>query len=491
MLFSFRSPRCIRFAGAAVASAVLATVGPLGAFTPASAASPKISLSQEISVRSPGEEHTVTARATGADGQPVPDGTALTFTVSGPTGAIRFGEPAVGVALAAGGTGGWVARADGGVSPFGTAPAIEPPAPVGSPAIELAGSPSGAGYWVTTSAGHVLRAGDASYFGDLGNVRLNGPIQAMAPTPTGRGYWLVGNDGGIFAFGDAGFYGSTGAMKLPKPISGIMATPSGRGYWLYASDGAVYQFGDAQDFGDTGAIRLNHPIVDAVPTASGRGYWLVASDGGVFSFGDARFFGSAGNVRLSSPIVRIASSPTGRGYVMVNGDGQVLPFGDGPSSSGYSYTARTVGGRATLTFRSFATGESVVGASFGAPTIVKASPMTVRWHAGPWATVGARVIPGGRIAPTLNAAVIATVKDDRGNPVDDGVPVTFTVHGTGAESPASATVPTTRGEARFEFTSAEEGYSEVSISVGGSFTTAAVEWDATPPTGGGSGGSGS
>ncbi|MHB1721018.1 MAG: hypothetical protein ACYCV1_12995, partial [Acidimicrobiales bacterium] len=49
----------------------------------------------------------------------------------------------------------------------------------------------------------------------------NSTIVGMAPTPDGHGYWLVGADGGVFSFGDASFYGSMGDQKLNAPVVGM------------------------------------------------------------------------------------------------------------------------------------------------------------------------------------------------------------------------------------------------------------------------------
>ncbi len=480
-----RSVRALGFAGLTVAALASGLTGARAV----TAGPPRISLSQETAVRSPGEWHTVSAVVNDASGQPVADDTMVTFAVSGTAAPVTVGEPAVGVALATGGTGGWIVRTDGTVSPFGTTPDISPPNPVNSPVIDLSATPSGAGYWITTADGHVLTAGDAISFGDLRNITLNGPIRAMTPTPSGHGYWMLGSDGGIFAFGDAGFYGSTGAMQLPKPVFGLMSTPSGRGYWLFASDGAIYQFGDAQDFGDTSAIKLNLPMVDAVPTPTGKGYWLVSSDGGIFSFGDAKFYGSAGAMKLSKPIVRIVSTPTGRGYVMAGADGQLYPFGDAPrGDSPNTYAVPTLGGRATFRFTSDASGDTTIGASIGSPATITATPVSVRWRAGSPHSLVVEVIPGHRQRVSLNAAILITVKDNVNRPVDDGTPVTFQAGGTGAEEPSAGTVTTTGGQARIDFTSRAAGHTDVTVSVSGLSTTAGFDWDPPFTTGDGNNG---
>src|SRR5438270_4065093 len=105
---------------------------------PASAGTASVVLSQDVAVRTPGETHTVTATVTSADGQPAPDGTTVTFTVSGPHGAVTVGSPVVGVGLSSGATGGWLLRSDGTVTPFGTTPALTTPAAPAAPQISLA-----------------------------------------------------------------------------------------------------------------------------------------------------------------------------------------------------------------------------------------------------------------------------------------------------------------------------------------------------------------
>jgi hypothetical protein len=469
---------------AAVATATLASV--LAVAPPASsAAGPSVTLSPAAATRSPGEVHTVTATVTGADGQPAPDGTAVTFTISGPAGAITVGSPLVGLGLYTGGAGGWSVHADGTVDGFGAADPnpVAPPAPVASPAVGLAATPTGAGYWVTTADGHVLTAGDAVSYGDLGSVHLNGSIVRMSPTPTGRGYYLLASDGGVFCFGDATFRGSTGGQQLPAPVIGLMPTATGAGYWLFASNGAVYAFGDAAFYGDMHNIRLNRPVVDFVPTADGKGYWMVADDGGIFAFGDAAFFGSLGAMKLNGPVSRMIRSAGGHGYLMATRDGGVWSFGDGPqlTNSG-GYTVTTVGGQATLRFSSNTTGDSTVGASIGgSPATATATPVTVHWASGPPAWISFTGVPTSPMLTTQTASVTAVVTDANGYPIDDGTAVAFTASGTGAEDPASATVLTSRGQAQFSFRSPAAGHSTVAATTGGASGSAGVDWQDPGP----------
>ena len=246
----------------------------------------------------------------------------------------------------------WIARADGGVSAFGSAGACGSLRGVtlNRPVVGHAGTPSGDGYWLVASDGGIFAFGDAVFRGSTGALRLNRPVVGMAPTPSGDGYWLAAADGGVFAFGDAVFRGSTGSLRLNSPVVGMAATPSGNGYWLVAADGGVFAFGDAAFRGSTGAIRLNRPMVGMAPTPSGNGYWLVAADGGVFAFGDAVFRGSTGALRLARPVVGMARTPSGGGYWLGAADGGVFAFGDAPfrgstGASGFASTAVAVTAR--------------------------------------------------------------------------------------------------------------------------------------------------
>jgi glucose/arabinose dehydrogenase len=238
-------------------------------------------------------------------------------------------SPAVAMDGTPGGTGYWIALADGRVLQFGDAQALGSLAgtPPATPVVDLEARSNGTGYWLVTAGGVVSGFGTAAHHGDLTGVRLNAPIVGMAALPDGSGYWLLGGDGGIFSFGAARFHGSTGGIRLNQPVVGMAATSTGRGYWLVATDGGIFSFGDAVFHGSTGAMRLNLPVVGMAPSATGNGYWLVASDGGIFSFGDAVFAGSTGNIALAAPIVGMDAPPGSSSYRMVAVDGGIFSFG--------------------------------------------------------------------------------------------------------------------------------------------------------------------
>jgi ribosomal protein L24E len=174
--------------------------------------------------------------------------------------------------------------------------------------LSLSATPDGTGYWVFTNQGRALPFGSAQWYGDMGNVTLNGPVLDSVATPSGQGYWMVASDGGIFAFGDAQFYGSMGGQPLNQPVMSMAPDPDGRGYWLVASDGGIFAF-DAPFYGSMGSTRLNRPIAGMVASPTGGGYLMVGADGGIFSFGDVPFHGSLGATPPFFPISAVAVMP--------------------------------------------------------------------------------------------------------------------------------------------------------------------------------------
>jgi hypothetical protein len=254
-------------------------------------------------------------------------------------GAAPAPAPAVQAAAPrADGHGYWLAAADGGVFPFGSAVGFGSAAGVRlrGAAVGIAATASGGGYWLAGSDGGVFPFGDAVGYGSAAARHLNAPVVGIAATPTGHGYWLAAADGGVFPFGDAVGYGSASRVRLSAPVVGIAATASGHGYWLAAADGGVFPFGDATGYGSASAVRLSRPVVGIAAVAAGRGYWLAAADGGVFPFGDAIGFGSTAHLHLNARVVGITSSPTGGGYWLTGSDGGVFPFGD---AAGYGSAA--------------------------------------------------------------------------------------------------------------------------------------------------------
>jgi hypothetical protein len=175
-------------------------------------------------------------------------------------------------------------------------------------AVSMSALPDGSGYWVFTNKGRAFAFGNAQWYGDMGNIKLNGPILDSVATPSGRGYWMVASDGGIFSFGDAQFYGSMGGHKLNAPVNAMAPDPDGRGYWLVAADGGIFAF-DAPFYGSMGGAPLNESIAAIVASPTGRGYLMVAFDGGTFTFGDVPFHGSLGANPPAFPVFSIAVMP--------------------------------------------------------------------------------------------------------------------------------------------------------------------------------------
>lgn len=175
----------------------------------------------------------------------------------------------------------------------------------GEYATSMSITPDGSGFWVFTNHGRVFNYGSAQWYGDMGNVALNGPVYDSVATPTGKGYYMVASDGGIFAFGDAQFYGSMGGQPLNQPVISMAPDPDGVGYWLVALDGGIFAF-EAPFLGSMGSIPLNKPVRGIVASPTGGGYLMVAEDGGIFTFGDVPFHGSLGANPPASPITAVS-----------------------------------------------------------------------------------------------------------------------------------------------------------------------------------------
>jgi subtilisin family serine protease len=205
------------------------------------------------------------------------------------------------------GAGYWIADSAGNVFAFGDARHHGGAAGqlrAGEQVTSLSSTPSGNGYWLFTTVGRVFGFGAAAHLGDLGHLRLNGPVLDSVPTPSGHGYYMVGSDGGIFAFGDARFIGSMGGVRLNAPVQSLVPDPDGNGYWLVAADGGVFAFA-APFRGSMGGIRLNAPVTGMVPF--GDGYLMVATDGGAFNYSNQTFSGSLGGNASAQPIIAVAT----------------------------------------------------------------------------------------------------------------------------------------------------------------------------------------
>lgn len=86
---------------------------------------------------------------------------------------------------------------------------------------------------MSQNAGDTRFGGNAQFYGDMGNVRLNGPVLDSVATPSSWGYYMVASDGGIFSFGDAKFSGSMGGKPLNKHghVTKRMRSPAARMPW--------------------------------------------------------------------------------------------------------------------------------------------------------------------------------------------------------------------------------------------------------------------
>jgi hypothetical protein len=260
--------------------------------------------------------------------------TDTTAPTGGTTTTTVGGSPAPGPPPHQSAAGYWMADSGGTVYPFGAATGHGNAAPSpGATTVALRPTPDGGGYWVVDSAGVVSARGDAPPLGGPppGSLPRGETVTSLSPTPSGHGYWLFTNRGRVFTFGDAVSFGDMANVKLNGPVLDSVPTPSGRGYYMVASDGGIFAFGDAVFAGSMGGQHLNAPVEGIVPVpaqAAGTGaYWLVASDGGVFAF-NAPFRGSMGSTRLNKAITGMV--PYGNGYLMVAADGGIFDFSNQP-----------------------------------------------------------------------------------------------------------------------------------------------------------------
>jgi hypothetical protein len=396
-------------------------------------------LSQSRDTEHHDDVHTVTATAIGSDGQPVPDGTPVTFSISGPERGIWVGSPVVDAAVTRDGEGAWVLRRDGTVTAQGDARSFGDAAGAGADAAAIAATSTGNGYWIALANGVVKAYGDAADHGSLADRPPPRPIVDLAVRPSGDGYWLVSADGSVYALGGAAPYGSVAGQPAGVPVIAIGATATGNGYWVIDTKGRVSPFGDAPFLGDTNEIKLNQPIVDFAPTADGKGYWFVAADGGIFAFGNSRYLGSTGNKRILGAIVGFVPIPEWGGYVMVGLDGTLHRYTGGLGDTietGYRIPAK--GGRAVLRFSSSIPGTSEVTASVSGGAV--SAPVTVRWLADPPASM---TLSPAQTSWFTDAqiGISADVRDARGYPVDP-TPVDFAATMPGGEQPAPVWVTT-------------------------------------------------
>jgi hypothetical protein len=157
----------------------------------------------------------------------------------------RLAAPIVG--LAPDRAGGYhLATADGAVFSFEAPPRGAPGLEAAQPIVAIEATASREGYWLTDAGGRIWAFGDAGFYGDTRNIRLNRPVVDMAATL--NGYELIDDTGAIYCHGNATFRGSTEG-RPPAPIVAIVAMADDRGYWMAGQDGAVFAFGDAPPLG--------------------------------------------------------------------------------------------------------------------------------------------------------------------------------------------------------------------------------------------------
>ena len=81
------------------------------------------------------------------------------------------------------------------------------------------------GYYIAGAFAEWATFGFAPEDLESDGVDLNAPVVGVAGDATGNGFWLNASDGGIFTAGDATFLGSLGGIRLNRPVVGLAGTP--------------------------------------------------------------------------------------------------------------------------------------------------------------------------------------------------------------------------------------------------------------------------
>lgn len=86
---------------------------------------------------------------------------------------------------------------------------VPPPAPSRPTRVGIATAPGGTGYWIAAADGGVFAYGSAPFHGSLGGKTLTAPIVAISAC--GAGYYLLGADGAVYAF-NCNYYGGANTL---------------------------------------------------------------------------------------------------------------------------------------------------------------------------------------------------------------------------------------------------------------------------------------
>ncbi len=236
------------------------------------------------------------------------------------------------------------------------------PAHGGFAVVSMAVAPGGRGYYVLRADGEVDAYGAPNY-GSATTNALGGGVTAtgVAVDPRTGGYWVLLSDGSVFAF-HAPFRGevhipSGGWGQYPATVA-IAALPNGRGYDILRADGQVVSFGGVTHgslagqlhYGATAPVVAVALAVDPVT----QGYWIASSNGAVTGFDvpgpSARRVQDVGG-GAGDPVTAMAALADGLGYDVVTARGQVVQgstsgvvrsLGETLSSPGASVSALAV-----------------------------------------------------------------------------------------------------------------------------------------------------
>ncbi len=209
------------------------------------------------------------------------------------------------------------------------------PAEGGSAVVSMALAPGGDGYYIVRADGEVDAYGVPNY-GSVKAGSLGGGVTATGIAVDSRtgGYWVASSNGLVFAF-HAPFRGEVhipaGGWGQYPAVVGIAALADGRGYDVLRANGAVVSFGGVRygslasqlHYGATAPVVAVALAVDPLTD----GYWIVASNGVVAGFhvpdrSRQHIRGEGGDG--AAPIVAMAALADGRGYDLVDASGHIV-----------------------------------------------------------------------------------------------------------------------------------------------------------------------
>lgn len=235
--------------------------------------------------------------------------------------------------------GGYVLDADGGLTPFGAAPAVPRPAGLAAGtarAVALGGPDPRAGY-VLAADGRLFPVGGAPAVVPTGLWPGQDVARDVALRPDGRSGYVLDLFGGLQPFGGAPVPSGGRYDTASDWARRIVLRPDGSSGWVVGADGAAYAFGGAPAAGPV-TMPANRAVVGAWLGVDGASVVVADSAGSLHRSGAPDL-----PAQLGSPVAAAAGrADATSGYAVVGG--RPGPFGGAsPAAAGAPTGARVVG----------------------------------------------------------------------------------------------------------------------------------------------------